>query len=441
MKFNEEHRIKKQEQKAAFLKQMSRMPKKIDKKNKAKSLNKVTRLNFIDLNKKSNVFETFTPNKRFILCVRAIGLNFEFARFLEKNSNLMRKLFYDSKKTQHLEEIGLFFKEFVTKLKELNYDEKFIEMVKNSLASFGPRRYGPNLLLIKGLNPSDSLFSMGLKHDLPVDFNEEIGLEEEKTNKSSEKSVKIQIKEKSELISKYLGQLTALDINKALMAGFDMSVLAGPLCEEPMMGVCFIVEYLRPVENEEGKEEKSNEKSNEKGNEKSYEKSNEKSLKIENEINVEIDENIEKNEIGNLENTEKSEKSEKLEKSVKSQKNDKSEKNNLNNSENLDKCPEIKDLYGPLSGQIMSAMKEACLESFLGAMPRLVEGVYQCNLMTDANFYGKSYEVLNKRRATILEETLHENSNIFNINAHLPIQESFGFYSEILDKTSGRVNA
>ena len=41
------------------------------------------------------------------------------------------------------------------------------------------------------------------------------------------------------------------------------------------------------------------------------------------------------------------------------------------------------------------------------------------------DFYGSElYDVLNKRRAIILDEELNENSNLFLIKAHLPIVES-----------------
>jgi ribosome assembly protein 1 len=101
----------------------------------------------------------------------------------------------------------------------------------------------------------------------------------------------------------------------------------------------------------------------------------------------------------------------------------------------------IKEAYGPLTGQLMSTMKDACLESYLGASPRLIEGVYLCYIQTDSAFYGKTFDLLNKRRAIILEENLNENSNYFNITAHLPVQESMGFYTEMMIKTSGRSNA
>ena len=191
MRFNEENSRKKQEQKEAFLKQVSQMPKKIDKKNKAKSLKKVNKMNLINLNKKSNVFETFTPNKKFMLTVRAIGLNFEFAQYLEKSSNTMRKLFYDFENKHHnTVDFNSFFKEMLGKMKEFDIDEKLIELVKSSLISFGPKRYGPNLLLIKGLNQADSLFAINSKPDV-LNETEEMPCEDEKTNKSSSNSTKI----------------------------------------------------------------------------------------------------------------------------------------------------------------------------------------------------------------------------------------------------------
>lgn len=41
-----------------------------------------------------------------------------------------------------------------------------------------------------------------------------------------------------------------------------------------------------------------------------------------------------------------------------------------------------KEAYGPLAGQMVSTVKEACLQAFIGAGPRLVEPVYNCSLQT-----------------------------------------------------------
>ena len=88
--------------------------------------------------------------------------------------------------------------------------------------------------------------------------------------------------------------------------GFEMAVQGGPLCEEAMMGVCFIIENLQ-VRQESAEE----------------------------------------------------------------------------NKEDLVKT------HGPLAGQIISTVKDLCLESFLGANPRLVEGMYKCYLQCDQENYPK----------------------------------------------------
>ena len=98
------------------------------------------------------------------------------------------------------------------------------------------------------------------------------------------------------------------------------------------------------------------------------------------------------------------------------------------------------DPYGPISGQIMSACKEAFLESFLGGEPRLVEAVYLCYLQVPMTEIGPVYDVLNKRRSTVVEEDINEMNNLTVIKAHLPVCESFGLYSEMWRKTSGAVN-
>ena len=38
------------------------------------------------------------------------------------------------------------------------------------------------------------------------------------------------------------------------MAGFDMATISGPLCEEPIIGVCYIVESFGFIEDLENKE-------------------------------------------------------------------------------------------------------------------------------------------------------------------------------------------
>ena len=52
-------------------------------------------------------------------------------------------------------------------------------------------------------------------------------------------------------------------------------------------------------------------------------------------------------------------------------------------------------------------------------------------------FSGKLYAVLAKRNGRVLSEDMREGSSVFNIEAVLPVVESFGFADEIRKRTSG----
>ena len=87
---------------------------------------KNSKINIIDLRLKTNLVEQTTPNGtlltyfyisktpaigKFKLKIRAIGLNFEFAEWIEKNQNLMAKFFCDNK-PRHKIDIDNFIKTF-----------------------------------------------------------------------------------------------------------------------------------------------------------------------------------------------------------------------------------------------------------------------------------------------------------------------------------------
>jgi hypothetical protein len=73
--------------------------KKLDHKNRGKNHRKDKCLN---LNLKTNVATMLTPNDKFKVTVRALGLPFGFAEYLEKQSERMNKLF--SKKATQIEQ-------------------------------------------------------------------------------------------------------------------------------------------------------------------------------------------------------------------------------------------------------------------------------------------------------------------------------------------------
>lgn len=110
----------------------------------------------------------------------------------------------------------------------------------------------------------------------------------------------------------------------------------------------------------------------------------------------------------------------------------KSGKEVSNNSDKKTNNNSGKDAYGPLAGQIITVVKDACSQSFMGARPHLVEPVYECNLQTHEEYYGGVHSSLAKRKAKILSEDLHESSNLFLIKAQLPVQEVTNLLTKVL---------
>jgi ribosome assembly protein 1 len=50
---------------------------------------------------------------------------------------------------------------------------------------------------------------------------------------------------------------------------------------------------------------------------------------------------------------------------------------------------------------------------------------------------GVAYSVLNRRRAKIVSEDIKYGCNIYEITAHMPVAESFGFADELYTNSSG----
>ena len=95
------------------------------------------------------------------------------------------------------------------------------------------------------------------------------------------------------------------------------------------------------------------------------------------------------------------------------------------------------NVYGPISGQIIGTMKNACRSAMKEHSIRLVEPIYHCTLQCPAETLGKCYGVLRKRRATILSEEITEGTSLFTIESYLPVIESLGFSNALLSTTSG----
>ena len=223
--------------------------------------------------------------------------------------------------------------------------------------------------------------------------------EEKNKNFFDENTLKT-LKEKNIPIKEFLN---------SLKMGFELAIKNGPLCEENMYGVIFILEF---VEFKTKKQEKPKEKEKEKENEKpdSEEKEEEP-----------------KDKLNNLPSPKK-------EKEEEEPSNNKQETKSTSNSKSQT------GEYGPLIGQIIGSIKDCCRKAYLCAEPRLYEAYYLCVFQINQDLVGKIYSVFGKRRGEIINEIPSEESIKSTIEAIIPVAESFGFVEEIRKKSSGLAN-
>lgn len=99
------------------------------------------------------------------------------------------------------------------------------------------------------------------------------------------------------------------------------------------------------------------------------------------------------------------------------------------------------DQYNIFSGQVITAVKEACRAAVLQNNPRLVEAMYFCELTTPTEQLGSTYAVLGKKRARVLKEEMQEGTSLFTVHAYLPVAESVGFSNQLRSVTSGAASA
>ncbi|KAL0402760.1 UNVERIFIED_CONTAM: Elongation factor-like GTPase 1 [Sesamum radiatum] len=153
----------------------------------------------------------------------------------------------------------------------------------------------------------------------------------------------------------------AESLESSVLSGFQLATSAGPLCDEPMWGLAFVVEaFISPIDRQS------------------------------NEDNISIQQ---------------------------------------------------AEQYGMFTGQVMTAVKEACRAAVLQRKPRLVEALYFCELNTPTEHLGSMYAVLARRRARVIKEEMQEGSPLFTVHAYVPVAESFGFADELRRWTSGASSA
>ncbi len=232
-----------------------------------------------------------TSDKRFSLRLRAVSIPEEVTALLEDHVEIIKAMRQTRCGSDLLEStmaeleiedvLSLQMRGKVTKL-YARLDQAFRNAnwgdAVNRILSFGPRRCGPNLLL----NQSSTM--------LPNPWNK---IPHET---ATERSI--------------------LEFLSSVINGFQLATLAGPLCEEPLHGVAFIVEDVSIL-------------------------------------------------IGPLPTSVSSE------------------------GENSGESSNLQQQYGPLTGQIMSAVKDGCRRAFQTQPQRLMAAMYNCSIQVSGEVVGE----------------------------------------------------
>ncbi|XP_016071165.1 PREDICTED: elongation factor Tu GTP-binding domain-containing protein 1 [Miniopterus natalensis] len=308
-----------------------------------------------------------TPNKLATLSVRALPLPEDVTRILEENSDLIRSMeqltssLNEGRNTRVIDQkTQEKMWEFKGKLEQYLTGRKWRNTV-DQIWSFGPRKCGPNILVNRTEDFQNSVWTGP-------------------AGKACKEA------------SRYR------DVGNSIVSGFQLATLSGPMCEEPLMGVCFVLEKWDQSKCEEqGVSEKQNQDLVQEGRG----------------AGVSCPPGDEKEELqdGHCEPFEKRA----------SQKGESS----------------LPDCYGPLSGQLIATMKEACRYALQVKPQRLMAAMYTCDIMATSDVLGRVYAVLSKREGRVLQEEMKEGTDMFIIKAVLPVAESFGFADEIRKRTSG----
>jgi elongation factor 2 len=74
----------------------------------------------------------------------------------------------------------------------------------------------------------------------------------------------------------------------------------------------------------------------------------------------------------------------------------------------------------------------------LTAVPALMEPVFLVNITAPEQALGGIYSCLNKKRGHVFAEDNRPGTPIYNLNAYLPVLESFGFTADLRSHTGGK---
>jgi len=88
--------------------------------------------------------------------------------------------------------------------------------------------------------------------------------------------------------------------------------------------------------------------------------------------------------------------------------------------------------------QIIPTARRCLYACMLTASPRLQEPVYLVEIQCPENAIGGVYSTLSRKRGHVFSEEQKAGTPLYNIKAYLPVNESFGFTSDLRAATSGQ---
>ena len=150
----------------------------------------------------------------------------------------MQKLFLDGNKKNDSSYIK-FFHEFLDQLEKSGTDRRIVRLIVRSVVSFGPKKFGNNLLCFNFAKSEDTLFGRFAAKDprIKAYFG------------PRKKQYTFDYGDK-ETMESYFHNIQFGELKKSLENGFEVTLENGPLCGEEMSGVVFFVEDFKSVRKE-----------------------------------------------------------------------------------------------------------------------------------------------------------------------------------------------
>uniref|UniRef100_A0A0K0FZW2 Elongation factor-like 1 n=1 Tax=Strongyloides venezuelensis TaxID=75913 RepID=A0A0K0FZW2_STRVS len=94
-----------------------------------------------------------------------------------------------------------------------------------------------------------------------------------------------------------------------------------------------------------------------------------------------------------------------------------------------------------IQGQLISAVKGTIQASLKKHPLRLVAAMYRCLIQASPSVLGKVHTVISQRRAKTINEDINQTNGLFEIEAYMPVVESFSFCEDLRKKSSGMASA